>query len=96
MIEQRNCVWAYANRQDAANAIKKLTLTFSPKKFLGISKPMASQELKGTSSTNPSEGGYFNVWAATVDEAADGGQIECHVVLDYITAFTEPKSVSQS
>lgn len=96
LIEQRHSKWTYLNEQNGGDSIKNVSITLSPKKFLGRASPLSDPDLKGSAAANPAEGGYFNVWAGSVDLNEDGGQIECHVLIDYTVAFIEPKEVVAS
>lgn len=73
----------------------KLGLTYSPKKFLGISKALANQAIKGSASSNPTENAYFHCWVAPTG-TADLDTLALQVVIDYLVVFTEPKNPSQS
>ncbi|AKV62282.1 putative capsid protein [Fiddler Crab associated circular virus] len=72
-----------------------LSKTYSAKKFLGISKPLASSLIRGTSSANPSENAYFHLFAAPTGNA-DLDNIPIQVLIDYLVVFTEPQQPSQS
>lgn len=72
-----------------------LSKTYSPRKFLSITKPLSSQLIRGSAQSNPSENAYFHTWiapAGTVD--MDGCTIQ--VVIDYLVVFVEPKNPAQS
>ena len=96
VIEQRNATYTYLGPATGGNNIKKLSLTYSPKRFLGRSKPLADPDLKGGVSSNPSEGMYFSVCAGAADAVSDPTAITCNVVIDYIVAFIEPKRIGSS
>lgn len=96
VIENRNSVYTVCNEQTAGGNTKRLSLTYSPKKFLGRSKPMADPDLKGSISSNPNENAYFSVLVAPFNEANDLGAIIVSVTIDYLVAFIEPKRVGQS
>lgn len=72
-----------------------LTKHYSPKKFLGITKPLAGSLIRGSATSNPSENAYFHCWAAPTG-TADLDSIAYQVVIDYLVVFTEPKNPSQS
>lgn len=72
-----------------------LSLTYSPKKFLSIGKPLSNTSLKGNAASNPSENAYFHCWAAPTN-AVDVESIFYQAVIDYLVVFTEPKQPTQS
>jgi len=49
---------------------------------LGVSKPMAAVELRGSGSTNPSEAAYFALWAGGVN-SIDTQAVNCIVEIVY-------------
>lgn len=74
-----------------------MTYKCNPSKFLGRSKPLADPDLKGDTSNNPSEGSYLHVNAFYTDPSTTPkGYVIGIVTIDYITAFIEPRGVSQS
>lgn len=69
---------------------RKLRMSYNPKKYLSISKPMSDDSLKGTESSNPAEDvGYgVYVWAESI---ADPDNVRMMVYLEYVSVLTEPK-----
>lgn len=96
LIEQRNTRYTWLTDQTSAKAMRTLTMTFSPKKFLSRSKPLSDPDLKGTVSSNPNEGAYFSVCYGGFPNSIDPATNIVHVVIDYIVAFIEPKRVGAS
>lgn len=74
---------------------KVFKLGYSPKKFLGRSKPMADSSLKNSSTANPSESAYFHCFTAGLG-STNPSAVDCTVVIDYLCVFIEPKDVAQS
>lgn len=74
---------------------KQLSLTFSAKKFLGISKPLSSTQIRGGATANPAEQAYFHIWGAPMT-LNDAGSFKIQYWIDYLVVFTEPKQPSQS
>lgn len=70
-------------------------LGYSPKRFLGRSKPLADPDLKGSSSANPTESAYFHCFSAGLN-STNPSALDCTVVIDYLVVFIEPKDVAQS
>lgn len=67
-----------------------VTYPLNPGKFLGRSKPLADDQLKGSITTNPSEQCFYQLYAYPLD-----GDSTITVVgtvrIDYSAAFIEPK-----
>lgn len=68
----------------------------SPKKILGISHPLASPELKNSTSSNPTEQFYYHVFVAPQDGSTNAGVTTITAELEYLTVFIEPKIPTQS
>lgn len=66
---------------------------FSLKKFFN-KKSAEGAEFQCTSSTNPTEGAFFEVWAATL--GADAGPAHFVARINYIITCHEPKLLGQS
>lgn len=94
-MEGRNVVSTMLAFDNETHEVKKLTKTFSTKKFLGVSKPLASSVLRGSASADPAEDAYFHVFAQAL-QPANIDPIRVQVVIDYLVVFTEPKQPSQS
>lgn len=74
---------------------KMFTLGYSPKKFLGRSKPMADSTLKNSVSANPTESAFFHCFTAGLG-GTNPAAVDCTAVIDYLCVFIEPKDVAQS
>lgn len=94
-LEQGTVRSAVVQKQSGGGNSKVLTMRFSPKKFLGRSKPLADSQLKGSSSSSPSEEAFFHCFTAPM-ESVNAGAVSLYVVIDYIAVFTEPKDIAQS
>lgn len=70
-------------------------LGYSPKRFLGRSKPLADSTLKNSVSGNPSESAYFHCFTAGLG-GTNATRVDCTAVIDYLCVFIEPKDVAQS
>lgn len=68
----------------------------SPKKILGISHPLASSELKNSTSSNPTEQFYYHVFVAPQDGSTNVGVTTITAEIEYLTVFIEPKIPTQS
>lgn len=73
-----------------------LTYTLCPNKFLGISKPLSSENLRGGISSNPSEQCYIHVVAGGSPGTGDAGAVYASVMIEYVAIFTEPKILTGS
>lgn len=73
-----------------------ITMSTSPRKFLGRSKVLSDPELKGSAAANPTEGFYYHLFADASDGSSDPGQIDCVFIIDYSVVFIEPKVPTQS
>lgn len=74
--------------------VKTIHLGVAPHKWLGLS--YKDNELKGAVSSNPSEGCYFHLFAGSPNSTADPLPIYCHVDIDYLVQFVEPKDLNAS
>lgn len=82
-----------ANNRDGCTFVMKI----NPNKWLGRSKPLAVDELRGSASSNPAEQCYFHLWASPyAQDSTDGGLVLCNVQVDYTVVFTEPKELGLS
>lgn len=77
-------------------SISTLSKTFSCKKFLGRSKPLADPQLKNDVASNPTEQAYFHIWAYPLDNSTDTLDIRVNMRIDYLCVFIEPRQPSQS
>lgn len=75
---------------------KTLTHKMNPNKFLGRSAPLADDQLKNSSSSNPAEQAIWTIWAASPDGVIDPSGVLCNVTIEYLTVFIEPKTLSGS
>lgn len=100
LIENGRCRWtqltpANTSFGGAGAGPRRLTMKCNPSKFLGRTKPLADSELKGSASSNPQEQAYWHVFAEP-NSSNDGNNIECHIVIDYLVAYIEPKTLQLS
>lgn len=78
-----------------ASSRRVTTMTYSPK-FQGITKPLSSETIRGSTTANPSDTAYYHVVAASARGTTDPAITTCHVTIEYLVAFIEPKVVSAS
>lgn len=92
--EGRNCRTQLIN-SNANEDHRQLSLTFSTKKFLGITHPLSSSVARGSATANPTEGAYFHVWGAPFG-TGDVGPFKIQYWIDYLVVFHEPKQPAMS
>lgn len=97
LIENRDSTWKIVGHQYTDRSIANISKTFSYKRDIGISVPMAAAEnCRGTIAQNPNENGYFLVTVGAYDTAIDLGDVPLRIMIDYTVTFTEPKITTQS
>ncbi len=89
ILEDRNVSWRAISNFRAGNPVT-VSRKFSPKRFLGISHPLSSAELKGTLNSNPSEQAYFQIFIAPVG-ILSAGSVTVTVDITYIAVLIEPR-----
>lgn len=97
LIENGRCKWTLTSPANSnyGTVAKFLSMKCNPAKFLGRSRPLSDSQLKGSVSSNPVEQAFWHIFAEPTTNA-DAGTIQCHVVIDYIVAYIEPKTLVQS
>lgn len=97
-LEARNVVSrAFAggyNGESKSNPIS-LTKTSSTRKFLSVTKPLSSNNVRGTVVSNPSEQLYFHIAVAPFG-IGDAAATNIWYRIEYLTVFVEPKQPTQS
>lgn len=93
-IEGANCRYLTVG-PNTGESNRTVSFNFN-NKFLGISKPLASENLRNTASANASEMGTYHLFVAAADGSSDPGAITCVTTIEYITVFTERKDLAQS
>lgn len=94
-MEAGNVKYAIVGPFGSSRDTKTLSYQLNPNKWLGISHPMASDNVRGTVAANPAEQCYFHVWSAGYD-ASDPSEVQCTVTIEYTAVFSEPKNLGQS
>lgn len=95
VIENGTCTYRMLGPATSGTDTALLKMSCNPAKFLGRSKPMSDSDLRGSSSSNPTEQAYFVLSAQASDET-DTAQVFAVVTLEYVTVFTEPKQLAGS
>lgn len=80
----------------SSNNQRTLTYKVNPGKFLGMSKPLNNQNLRGDAISNPQEQCYFIVFAGALDDLANTSVIYCTATIEYTAVLTERKFLSTS
>lgn len=96
VIEGPDCVYDVASNADAGRNVIRLTKTFSPVKFLGVSKEQWRSAASANFGQNPTEQAYFNIFAAPVNNTVDADPVNVQLEISYIVLLSEPKDVSPS
>lgn len=94
IMEDRNSKYAIMQTGGPTVLVQK---GFSPKPFFSISKPLSSQNIRGSISSNPMEQGYYHVTVSNSDvNNLTSVPVNVNLVIDYVVVFHEPQSVGQS
>lgn len=94
ILERPLCIDKMISAGNSGNS-EKIVMTLNPNTFLGRSKPLADDQLKGSVSSNPAEQCYFHVCTAPI-QSVDASAIDCYAVLEYTAVFIEPKNINGS
>lgn len=73
-----------------------MSYTINPAKFLGNSKPLNNENLKGTSTANPSEQCYFQVFAANINDFSNPEPVQAICTIEYVAVLTERRWLAES
>lgn len=95
LLEQGRCKYKTVSALTSNN---KAIVSYSvkPHKYLGISSPLSSQELKGSVSSNPTEQAYFVAFAAGNDIATDQPVVKCTMMMTFTAILIEPRMLGGS
>lgn len=96
IMENRFVRYSVLSSEGSGDNTKSITLRVNPNKFLGRSKPLADDQLKGNDSANPVEQCYFQVYAYPTPAGTDTTSVYCQVRIEYTAIFIEPKQPAQS
>lgn len=94
-LESRNVTHSVIGNFNNGNPVRRV-ITYTPKKFLNITKPMTTMTLKGSATSSPDEDALFHVFIAPIAFASDQGNIQIGVNLEFVSVFTEPKLPGES
>lgn len=98
LIEQGKCKYMLIN-DIAGRSPKKISQTFSAKKFFNISNIKDNMEPYGALvSTNPADDAYFHITLQSLLGTTGGISVTGYflVVIDFIALFSEPITLAQS
>ena len=87
-----NLAGARANRSGKPVSI---TLGYSTNKFFGVKNPVGQDNYQGTTSANPTEKAYFQIWADAVS-TNDPGLAVFMIEIEYTVVWSEKKFIAQS
>lgn len=74
---------------------KTYTKGFSTRKFFGVKNYVNKELYRGSATTNPEEGAYYQLWCCTPDRR-NVDPVSFQVTIDYLVMFTEPKYLAKS
>jgi len=74
---------------------RTVTFSLNLSKFLGR-KVLQEDDCRGSVSANPAEQAYFHIFGHSSASGGDPGLIDCQVLIDYTTVYTEPVTPGQS
>lgn len=97
-LEGRNVVSKVLRGSDGAGTtshVITLSKTCSTRKFLGRSHPLSDPELKGSSTSNPTEQAYYHLFAQAI-QGLGTSDFDVTYRIDYLVVFSEPKQPAQS
>ena len=80
----------------AGQSTRTIKINLNPNKFLGISKPMAASQVRGSAGSNPTEAVYFHAWTAAVAKIVIPIAVQCTISFAFTAILTEPKTPGQS
>lgn len=96
-IENGACITKLLeNNGNNGSVITTLSYRVNPNKYLGISKPMSSDRIRNSSSSNPTDQCYFHVMSAALNTSVNPDIISCQAVIEYDVVFIEPKALATS
>lgn len=96
ILENRYVKYTTLAPEGSGPNTKSMTIKVNPNKFLGRSKPLADSELKGSSSANPFEQCFIQLYAIPMPGAFDTNRLYCRVRIEYTALWIEPKQPAQS
>lgn len=95
-VESRNSRYGFLVSTPETPSKKKISKTFSAKKFLGRSHPLSDSQLKGRVNANPTEQAYFHLFAAEMSDSITPDPVRISVHIEYNVVFIEPRTPDQS
>lgn len=95
-IESRSCTYRAIMVNQVEQRSPTLTMSVNPNRFLGISKPLSSPDVRAFTNANPTDGVYFHVFAEPLATADTPNPVRIQVFIQYTCVFVEPKTPGQS
>lgn len=95
-LENPSVKYKMLQSAQGGKTVQRVMQKVSPHKWLGRSKPLTDDELRGNATSNPSETVDFHVFVAPHGAASDPGPIDILVTIQYIAVWTEPRPLSRS
>ncbi len=95
LTEQGSTSYRYLTDSDA-KAETSVIKSFSAKKYFGTKNVIDREDLKGSSSANPAEGAFYEVFVGPYTGSQDISETYAYVTISYIAILTEPRQLAQS
>lgn len=96
LIENGKCRWRLvAPGNQGVKTFGRVTLKVNPNKFLGISKPMSEDDLKGTAGSNPTKQSYVILSCGPL-QGVDSYGVRGSVKIEYTAVWSSPKLLTES
>lgn len=95
-MENPSCKYKMLQSAQGGATSRRIVQKVSPHKWLGRSKPLTDDDLRGTSSANPAETVDYHLFIQPFPAAGDPGPIDVLIALEYIAVWTEPKPLARS
>lgn len=92
-LEQGNCIYQIS---DINVKNTPVSMTWSPKRFNGITKVMSDEGYRGTDALNPANGANYHIFIGAADQATDPNAYTAICLINYVVVFSEPKDITQS
>lgn len=78
--------------RDSGYSCIEMEMKANTTEFLGRTSPLSDSQLKGSSSANPVETAYFQVYVHPATEGTDIGAVYCNILVEYTAILIEPRT----
>lgn len=91
-MELPKLMYVVCGTQTSGSSIKTIRTSIPPNKFLGHSKPLSDDNVKGSANANPAEQVFFHVGYTSMVFGADPPPMAFNVIINYTAIWIEPKN----